>query len=388
VPSGFRNTAARLYGRVRHGSLRRGLDFDSLADRPRLLLDMRAVAAVDEPTTTAGYEPVTDAAGRTSYWIRYRSHDPVTGAAPFPEMHATGGPAIVAGPSGWVIADQGWLVPATWYRGTTFLPPALRPGRPVRWVRCPERRRLAGRTLNALTEFSGVYGHALWEAVYKVLAHYDARGGFDDVDHVLVPTLAARLLDRFSPEIREALGGKARLVFYPKTRFVCDDVVVVRHPACCKTVSPRQVALLRDHVADRPGPRPARVYLRRPPGGSREIANDAEVARTFAEAGFAVVDPGAVDGLYGLMREAQVVAGVHGSNLADVVFMSPGATLLELTPTDHVQPYFRNAAEVAGVRYVNLFCRSRRTRLRPAGPSDDPVAVDCDALRRVLAAIG
>jgi hypothetical protein len=239
-----------------------------------------------------------------------------------------------------------------------------------------------------------VYGHALWESVYRILAYWDRFGSFDGVDQILAPRLTQRLLKRFDPAILSEAAPKFVRREEMRSRMLCDTVVTAPLPVCGRAIGAEQIALLEKYAlidghakADTTiGTRQSRILLLRSAVGMRSVRNPEEVAETARRAGYAVVDATATSDIFGVFRNAESVVGVHGSDLADVIFMRRGAHVLELTPTDHVHAYFRMAGRVKGLRYDTLFCASESNRLRAIGPSKAGVIVDCAALTTALRA--
>jgi capsular polysaccharide biosynthesis protein len=90
---------------------------------------------------------------------------------------------------------------------------------------------------------------------------------------------------------------------------------------------------------------------------NRAVLNESEVIETLEAHGFAAVDPGAltIDDEIRTFAEADVVVSAHGAALSNVVFMSPGALLIELFPASHVMPcYWKLAGTVPGLDYRYL----------------------------------
>ena len=116
------------------------------------------------------------------------------------------------------------------------------------------------------------------------------------------------------------------------------------------------------------------------------MINDAEIFHFLAGHGFERLEPSSWEDNVTAFSEAEVVVGPHGAGLSNIIFAPAGATLIEIFPGDRPFPYFYTAAAAAGVSYHALLA----TPLCPAGqeyrklPSDEPYAVDLDALKTVL----
>jgi hypothetical protein len=124
---------------------------------------------------------------------------------------------------------------------------------------------------------------------------------------------------------------------------------------------------------------------------NRIVRNEDEVLRALDGRGFRRIDPGrmpVVDQIRAF-AEADVIVSAHGSALANIVFASPGACLIELFPRGHVVPdYWKLACGVPGLEYryvtgVGATDRCDRSRMLVSD-----VVADIDALEATLAAVG
>jgi hypothetical protein len=360
-----------------------GLTFESLCDDGPVGFDPSAVTWLDEPAGSMQFFPLTDVTGRMLMERRLEPAAATDGEPRLPEEFLITDTTVILSGMGWVVTRQGWLVPASVWRGHSYLPAGMRASEPQ--TQRPGRRvRLPGVTLNCMSDWAArVYGHCLWESVYRILLHWDLHGSFDAVDWLLAPPMAQRLLGRFDPAIAVAAAGKFVDAGDPDVRFVCEAARVSPHPLRLASISRRQVDVLRRHA--RPGlSMVRRVFLDRTGGNGRSIVNRDEVLRTVRAAGYEPVDAGTSPDVFGLFHHATHVAGVHGSDMADIVFMQPGARVLELTPTDHVAHYFRCAGAAGDLDYRTLFVASDSHRLMRRGPSQAAVTVDCVALADAL----
>jgi capsular polysaccharide biosynthesis protein len=83
------------------------------------------------------------------------------------------------------------------------------------------------------------------------------------------------------------------------------------------------------------------------------LAAEDNVERFFQRAGFEVLYAEGVPWLEQVRRfaAAEVIAGLHGAGLANLVFAPPDATLLELFPPDYFNDCYARLAVTAGLRY-------------------------------------
>jgi hypothetical protein len=112
-------------------------------------------------------------------------------------------------------------------------------------------------------------------------------------------------------------------------------------------------------------------------GGRRAPANEALVEAACRELGVEVVSTATMplDEQARLFAGARLVVVPHGAGLANIVWMQPGARVIELFAADYVVPCYAELAAVRGLQYSCLIS---------ATPGDS--SVDLDALRRRIAA--
>jgi hypothetical protein len=90
---------------------------------------------------------------------------------------------------------------------------------------------------------------------------------------------------------------------------------------------------------------------------NRVVENEAEVLALLEPLGFTSVDPGAlsVADQIRTFAEADVIVAPHGAALANLVFCSPGAAVVELFPAmSFVADYWKMASGVTGLEYRYL----------------------------------
>jgi len=124
-----------------------------------------------------------------------------------------------------------------------------------------------------------------------------------------------------------------------------------------------------------PGP-PRRLFVLRANAPQRLLANQAEVAARFAEAGYQVIDPGALSLPEQIVafRAAERVVGVMGAAMANIVFCEPGTPITMLAHAHMPDTFFWLIANIKRQPY-------REIRLPPA-MQEDPQSWSGDFLAR------
>jgi len=289
--------------------------------------------------------------------------------------------AIVLGSRGWVLTAGGaFLSDCSWYDDPS-------PGEPLP-PSMTDPRRLDGRCAVLASEWGGEnFGHFLCDLLPR-LHLLEASGHLDDVDHFLLPPISVH-------EARDLLArtdiDPGRIVWLELGDCVtAPEVLATTYPGERRTTPAWVPRYLRSRFADPrpalpqhggagPSDAPRRIYLTRG-GNSRRPVDEEAVARALAGLGFVTIDSAATPG-NAHFAAAEVVVGPNGAAMANTMFCPPGATVVELVPSDHEFPFFLGTSLAAGLNFVGFGCTSEgeRTPGDPA-PSRFDFTVDIDAL--------
>lgn len=96
---------------------------------------------------------------------------------------------------------------------------------------------------------------------------------------------------------------------------------------------------------------------RRGAAAPRVPRNNDQVEGWFRAQGFEVVDFGALPFAeqVSITREAAVIAGIHGANLTNIMFMAPGCRVIELMPRYKIDDdAYARLSQIFGLRYERL----------------------------------
>ena len=101
---------------------------------------------------------------------------------------------------------------------------------------------------------------------------------------------------------------------------------------------------------------PRRLYVTRPPGAIRPIANQPQLEDLARSRGYHVVEPAALGfpEQVGLFHGADHVLGPMGAALANTVFMRPGARVSMFT-NRRVDPFYYDIARLIGLQFDWVF---------------------------------
>ncbi len=125
-------------------------------------------------------------------------------------------------------------------------------------------------------------------------------------------------------------------------------------------------------------PRRRRIYISRPAAATRCVVNESDLTYLLSHLGFETLQLSgwSLSEQALLFSEADVIVGVKGAALANIVFCRPSCSVIVLSPADFPDPFFWDIAGQLELRYGELFCSA--TTYLPPGRNDfivDPIAV-------------
>lgn len=199
------------------------------------------------------------------------------------------------------------------------------------------------------------YGHFVIDALPSLLAM--ERAGLLDDAPVLAPTLSAWQRDLIALafptiQLREIDAPVVRL---KRATFSTSMDHFLHHP---NGLLADVAARVLERVPAGRGAR--RVYLSRRGQSMRVMVGEAAFERALAARGFTIVRPetlGAAEQV-ALMRDAEVVVGASGAALANAVFLSRGARVVEIQPLNFTSQWVRAASRQVGVDWRGYVCAS------------------------------
>ena len=123
-----------------------------------------------------------------------------------------------------------------------------------------------------------------------------------------------------------------------------------------------------------------RIYLSRRKVGVRGLLNEEALLQGLAEKGFEMLflEEMAFLDQVAAFAQAEMVIGMHGAGLANLVFCPPGTRVLEILSRARLRPHYWLISDVVGLRYHCLIGEV-------AGSEEDPpVRVDVEHFWRAL----
>jgi len=128
------------------------------------------------------------------------------------------------------------------------------------------------------------------------------------------------------------------------------------------------------------------IYIQRP-RNRRGLENEDEIHALLIRYGYLIVKMEDYDlaGQAGLMANAEVIIGIHGAGLSNIVFCQKPRILVELIPKGYLTPAFRVLAAAVGAQYFP-FLEDISSRTGSETQYTD-LFIEADRLEHLLAAI-
>jgi capsular polysaccharide biosynthesis protein len=133
------------------------------------------------------------------------------------------------------------------------------------------------------------------------------------------------------------------------------------------------------------------LYITRSAGSNnRAVVDEPRLIGFLKDRGFDVIDPSelTVADQIRSFAAASVIVSPHGAALANLVFATPGATVIELFPPSSVLPDYWRLASSAGVTYRYMSTWSRQGRHNRGKTIVTDIEVDLSALGTMLDEVG
>lgn len=191
----------------------------------------------------------------------------------------------------------------------------------------PPKQRIRGRVAVLNARYSHNYFHWLIEILPR--ASTMRRAGVT-ADYYLVDCFS-----EFQQSALAALGIERHQLIQPhfKLHIEADELIVpsLPSPQCLRDFGPTMLAGFGSCVPVAPR---RRVYISRRKTGTRTLANEPELERLLHARGFEThfMEEYSLAKQARLIHEAELVVGIHGAGLANLLFARPGTRVIEIVP--------------------------------------------------------
>ena len=301
------------------------------------------------------------------------NYEPAHNRATVEEVHL--GSVTIDGKYGRIRQRGIWLMEFSWYGGQSFLSPSYQGAPPED----PKQKKiifLEGVVTSTQTFFGSVYGHALLDEL-PILLNLLENDRYRTFDTILCGNFAFKLLNRISTPNMEGLLKRIRIAD-PTALYHCAKFISFRRTGCCKNPSLEELKILQHYALDSERATlasPRQFFIKRE-SITRKIENWSEIEKILINQDIDIVLASTISNPWRYFANADLVIGVSGSDLSDSCFMTQGAKLIEIIPTDHVQPYNWNVAKKLRLKYYGILAKSKTERGTPLGPGNSSIYLD------------
>ena len=216
----------------------------------------------------------------------------------------------------------------------------------------PKPQAVTGRTLVLASTGGDTYFHWMTDVLPRVgLAR---RAGYDPASFDWV--LVNGLIHPFQQESLQQLGIPANrcLAFHKKELlYEMEEAVLPSLPGVPGVVPPESVDFLRNAFPAGKTPRGRKIFIGRGEAKHRPLIHEKEIWAQLQKRGYDSVDCGklSVQKQAEVFGSADMVVGVHGAALTNLVFCYPGTQVVELFSPAYVNPCYRDLCVAAELRH-------------------------------------
>jgi len=253
-----------------------------------------------------------------------------------------GMPVAVINRHGTILGDVSidWRFPRTNHK---FLYPSFRLG----------MRRLKGRTLMLAATGAETFSHFLFDSISRVFLLQECDLHFRDFKYIIVNNLASL----FQRELLVKLGAlPSQLVCLATSKNIhCEELILPSYPSGLGQYNPDALTWLREtFLSSASNSRLAeRIYISRSMAKSRRIVNESQIDEVLARHGFrkVILERLPILDQFTLFSTASHIIAPHGAGLANLVFASEGARVLELFPRGSLNACYWTLSNYRGLAY-------------------------------------
>jgi len=221
----------------------------------------------------------------------------------------------------------------------------------MRRFRLPPPSRLGGITVLLGSTGGDTYHHWMMDVLPRIELLQTAGTDLRKVDRFLVNGKGTP----FQKNSLRCLGVPAEkcIPLTGRCRFQCETLILPSLPF--PTSRPSREAcefLCRSFGSGEPGAT-QKLLVGRDGGVSRQVRKWEGIRKNLLPLGFVDFDPGSVslEEQVRAFASAEIVVGVHGAALTNLVFCRPGTPVVEIFGSAYVNPCYRNLCAAAGLRH-------------------------------------
>lgn len=231
----------------------------------------------------------------------------------------------------------------------------------MRWLSLPPVEELSGRTFLAAQLGGETYFHWMVDVLPLLLEEQRRMGGLKAFRHILthhpLKFFHRQTFERLGVPPEKILGLKKR------TGYRCQELVFhTAHHQTGRAPAENLLSVARLFLGptkDKPST-PRRLALLRGPESSRVLLHRREIADLLVSRGFVDYEPSG-DTIEEQARKfagAELIVGVHGAALTNLIFCRPGTRVLELFSARYVNPCYVHISQQLGLLHTSLLDNS------------------------------
>ena len=224
----------------------------------------------------------------------------------------------------------------------------------MRRFRLPAARRLKGTSVLLGSTGGDTYHHWMMDVLPRMDLLQAAGTELAAADHFLVNG-REKPFQRDSL-IRLGIPLEKCVAMAGRCRFSCDTLLLPSLPFPTSRPSREACEFLRRSFAVPEAGTPRRLLIGRGGGLSRQVGRWDEIRQRLQPLGFSDFDPGSfsLEEQVRAFASAEMVVGVHGAALTNLVFCRPGIPVVEIFGSGYVNPCYRNLCAAAGLRHFGV----------------------------------
>jgi len=261
--------------------------------------------------------------------------------------------ARLLGPEGFIVTRDDRFVYDTGYWSRLHPTPVLQ--HPLyRRKRARPTLRLPGLCVSLATDFAaGSFGHFLHDGLSRWPLVLKSRWDLSKVNWIFCPrpeSPATAALCRLLPVPPERVLNCSR-----EHDYEAEQLIATSFPGEPGNVTPDTALFLRG-LGDawrQPDPPRGRIFLARR-GRKRDLLNSAETEAAFSEFGFSILDPATDPSVLAACANAAVIAGIDGSNMANIAFAPAGSRVLVIYPSRPPSLPYNLTLAISGGRELHI----------------------------------
>jgi glycosyl transferase family 61 len=251
--------------------------------------------------------------------------------------------AKMLGPEGSIISsDDGIVTESTWPRGL------FQQDHVYKCLRLPAPELLPGSYYALTSRFWNNYYHWVIETLPRLFAYSSVS---DESPKLIVNSPLAD----WQVESLNLLGFRSKNLFFLDEGYYRFEKLYFPSDI---GINPKMLEWLRNALvpptcAAAPS---KRIYITRRIAARRRLLNEAELEPILLQQGFIIAE---LENLNfteqtGLFGEAEIVVGLHGAGLTNMVWAPPGCRVMEIMHPNHVSAMYYMLAEVLQHRYLSV----------------------------------